>query len=198
MPYITFDDGTREYFRRHPVYSDYGSNRQGDCIDFKRMKFIGDKLPNGCVMLNIFHEEKQYKITASIFIFQCFYGMYDKRNSKGKLMIVSHINNDAKDNRIENLLLISHSQKMKDLYNEGKHSKKPTKPNRCYGYKMNEYHDKNIKEVEIEFCSYGDAGRKTGCNPSSVQKCCNGKTDTCKSKNGGKWVFSLTKGFNNF
>ena len=97
-------------FRIHPVYNEYGANRQGEVILIAKSTLIKGRDHNsGYRQVNVsrFEDQKFTTVLVHRFIYECYNGVIPEG------MVIDHINDDKKDNRLCNLQLMTKQQKCK-------------------------------------------------------------------------------------
>jgi hypothetical protein len=179
---ITFDDGSVEKFKCHPIYKNYASNKNGNVINLKMMKMIGSIHHSGYVNLLLRFEGKRISVLCHNFVYECYNGVYSRKNDNGESMVIKHLDNIPHHNNIDNLMLDTQSNNTKDAYRDGLREKPKSHRVMCRG--------KQIDEDEwIEYKSLMDAERKTGCPHRTIHKVCSNKQKTTTSKTNNKKYF---------
>ena len=95
-------------YRIHPVYLEYGANRQGDVILIPSSKILPGRDHNsGYRQINVCRLGDGYfrSVLVHRFVYECYNGAIPKG------MVICHINDDKKDNRLCHLQLITLRQK---------------------------------------------------------------------------------------
>ena len=161
-------------FRIHPLYTEYGANRRGEVILIPSSKLIKGRDHNsGYRQLNVCKPGQNFKtVLTHRFIYECYYGVIPQG------MVIDHINNDKKDNRLCNLQLITKQQKCK----------KAAKNRNCLSMADNFKNAIKIKAMNLEtdemiyFDSMSAAGKYLNIHPTSILMCCKGVYDSSHSK----------------
>ena len=107
-------DGNKYY--KHPVFSNYASNKNGDILSLKTQKILSMlKLSNGYLFFKICDKklEKPVNYLHHRFVYEVFKGPILR------FFEVDYINEIKSDNRIKNLQLLTHKQ------NSGKSNNRP-------------------------------------------------------------------------
>lgn len=158
----------------HPEYKGYFANKLGQVVNKKTKKLIGVLQLNGYILLSLYITETKH-VLAHRFIWECFNGVIEDET-----LVINHINEIKNDNRLENLELVTKSQNTKKSTKKIKGKRNPKK---CKGRQLDD-------DDWIEYKSLMDAERKTSICHMSIQRCCDGITNSCSSKTDGtKWEF---------
>ena len=176
--------GGKEYWL-HPVYNLYGANKQGEVIyTSKYTPTKGRDNINGYMMTDVrgSGDKKHKSVYVHRFIYECYNGLIPEG------MVIDHINDDKKDNRVKNLQLCTQKQNCK------KSAAKRDYSNQTANFKNR----KKVKAINLEtnevsyYKSQYSAGKHLGANISSVIMICKRaygyKTSTSK-KDGCKYTF---------
>ena len=170
-----------EYWKEHPIYKGYWASKSGSIYNMKMRKTIGAFLFNGYIQLAL-RVPQTRMVYAYRFVWEAFNGVIPD----GK--VINHLNEIKDDNRIDNLEVVSASEnstkssKMQELNKQGRR-----KPKACIAHKEGD-------DTDITYASISEAGRKTGCGTSSVQKVCDGINNTTTSKtDNSKWSFKYAQ-----
>ena len=170
-------------YRTHPVYNIYAGNRQGEVIHISK-KFPMKGNDNNCRYLKVLVrgsvDIKFKSLYVHRFIYECYNGLIPNG------LVIDHINDDSKDNRLCNLQLMTPQN----------NSKKAAK-NCDYSLGANNYvNRKRVKAINLEtneinyYDSMNAAQRSLGISHTTVSRICQGihKTSTSK-KDGCKYAF---------
>ena len=106
-------DGVKYY--KHPVFSNYTANKDGDIYSLKRKKIINkNKDSNGYLFFNICSKklEKPKIYSQHRFVYEVFRGPIPR------FFEIDHINGVKTDNRIKNLQLLTHKQNIEKSKNK--------------------------------------------------------------------------------
>ena len=106
-------DGVKYY--KHPVFSNYAANKNGDIYSLKRKKIINkNKDSNGYLFFIICSKklEKPKTYSQHRFVYEVFKGPIPR------FFEIDHINGVKTDNRIKNLQLLTHKQNIEKSKNK--------------------------------------------------------------------------------
>ena len=107
-------DGVKFY--KHPVFSNYAANKNGEVINVKTGRIIRmSKSGNGYLKFNLSNKKKLEKTITCFnhrFVFEGFRGPIPK------CLETDHINGIKTDNRIKNLQLLTHKQNVQKSNNK--------------------------------------------------------------------------------
>ena len=107
-------DGVKFY--KHPVFSNYAANKNGEVINVKTGRIIRmSKSGNGYLKFNLSNKKKLEKTITYFnhrFVFEVFKGPIPK------CLETDHINGIKTDNRIKNLQLLTHKQNIQKSNNK--------------------------------------------------------------------------------
>ena len=106
-------DGVKYY--KHPVFSNYAANKDGDIYSLKRKKIINkNKDSNGYLFFNICSKklEKPKIYSQHRFVYEVFRGPIPR------FFEIDHVNSCKSDNRIKNLQLLTHKQNIEKSKNK--------------------------------------------------------------------------------
>ena len=172
-------------FYTHPIYEKYAANKYGEIMNVRiRKPMLGNINNNGylrfCISVSK-NKVKNYLIHR--FIYECFYGMIESDK------YINHINFNRKDNRLENLEVVTTSENNKKSAN-----------NRDYSFvKDNHKNRKKVKAInlltneEVIYNSLYSVNKLLGINAGHVKMICEEKYIYCKSatskKDGQKYTF---------
>ena len=162
-------DGVK--YHKHQVFNNYAASKNGDVINVKTGQNMNNlKTGNNYLSFTIYDKrlEKQLNYIQHRFVYEVFRGPIPR------CFEVDHINNIKSDNRIKNLLLLSHKQ------NSGKSINKP------------------IISIDIEtgkerrFISIKTASTELDINAAFISMICRKKRKTAKSrKDKKKYTFKF-------
>ena len=162
-------DGKKYY--KHPVFSNYAANKNGEVINVKRGKNMKmNKVGSGYLQFSIYNKkiEKRNNYYQHRFVYEVFKGVIPR------FFEIDHINNLKTDNQIKNLQLLTHKQNI-----EKSHSKPIISINIETGK------EKNFNSIQA-------AAIKLDINFSSISKICRNKNKTATSKkDGNKYTFKF-------
>ena len=155
-------------YRIHPFYNEYGANRQGDVILIPSSKLIKGRDHNsGYRQVNVCRlgDGKFTSVLVHRFVYECYNGVIPNG------MVICHINDDKKDNRLCNLQLITQQQRCKKSANfKNVRRIKAT----------------NLETNEISyFKSMSATQQHLGIHSAIVSMCCHGIRKSGTSKNDG-------------
>ena len=161
-------DGKKFY--KHPEFSNYAANKDGDVINVKTGIFMKKSKNNsGYLTFGIYN--KDLKKTKSNFQHRFVYEVFN-----GKIppnLEIDHVNNLKTDNRIKNLQLLTRQQNIE---------KSKNKPIISTCIQTGE---------EIRFKSLKTASKELDINISNISHICKNKNKTAKSKKDGcKYTFN--------
>ena len=172
-------------FYTHPIYKKYAANKYGEIMNVRlRKPMIGNINNNGylrfCISVSK-NKVKNYLIHR--FIYECFYGVIESDK------YINHINFNRKDNRLENLEVVTRSE-----------NNKKSAINRDYSFvKDNHKNRKKVKAIklltneEVIYNSLYSVNKLLGINAGHVKMICEEKYIYCKSatskKDGQKYTF---------
>jgi hypothetical protein len=179
---IVFDDGTIEKFKCHPIYRNYASNKNGNVINLNTMRMIGHIKSDGYVELSLRFEGKTIHVYCHNFVYECYNGIYSRKNDNGETIVIKHLDNIKHHNNIDNLMLDTQSNNSKDAYKDGISPKRSGKPRKCRGRSIDE-------DKWTEYKSTMDAERQTGCPNRSIHKVCSKNYKSTTSKTDHKKYF---------
>ena len=176
-------------FYTHPIYEKYAANKYGEIMNVRiRKPMLGKINSNGYLIFGIYISKNKRKTYISHrFIYECFYGVIEKNKS------INHINFNRKDNRIENLEVVTTSE-----------NNKKSAINRDYSFvKDNHKNRKKVKAInllsneEVIYNSLYSVNKLLGINAGHVKMICEEKYIYCKSatskKDGQKYTFEYLK-----
>ena len=106
-------DGVKYY--KHPVFSNYAANKDGDIYSLKRKKIINkNKDSNGYLFFIICSKKQEKPKTYSQhrFVYEVFRGPIPR------FFEIDHVNSCKSDNRIKNLQLLTHKQNIEKSKNK--------------------------------------------------------------------------------
>ena len=106
-------DGVKYY--KHPVFSNYAANKDGDIYSLKRKKIINkNKDSNGYLFFIICSKKQEKPKTYSQhrFVYEVFRGPIPR------FFEIDHVNSCKTDNRIKNLQLLTHKQNIEKSKNK--------------------------------------------------------------------------------
>ena len=95
-------------FCKHPIYDKWEANREGIVRHVVNKKNIGYLTKLGYLQICIRDQGIKKHYQKHRFIYECFHGKINDAK-----LVVDHINNNKTDNRLENLQLITQSEKRK-------------------------------------------------------------------------------------
>jgi HNH endonuclease len=157
-------------FRVIADYPNYIINSSGIVINVKRQKFIHggiSKLGYRYVTLSNEHGARSFRIHR--LIYETFVGNITDG------FVIDHKNNNRLDNRLENLQMVTQSYNMKKDYQERSRIPRPVRAICVNNGKI------------LMFKSQSNAGRMLGINPGGIKFCCDGTSNSCRSKTSGLW-----------
>ena len=149
----------------HPKYNNYGCNRNGDLYYIEKQRKLANHYTNAgyqSVTVGSSYGDFTCK-TAHRFIWECINGNIEEG------LHVDHINNDKKDNRIENLQLLTRRA-----------NNKKSAVNRNYNFVRNNHINKKLVKATDENgnVSYYDSlyavNKELGINAGQVKMICEG------------------------
>ena len=153
-------------YRIHHSYIEYAANRQGDVFLIPSSKILPGRDHNdGYRQVNVCIPGDGYfrSVLVHRFVYECYYGAIPKG------MVVSHINENKKDNRLCNLKLI-------------------TLRERCI--KSNSF--KNVRRIKVTnlrtrdisyYNSMSEAAKQLNISVGMISMCCRGIRNCGTSKN---------------
>ena len=168
----------------HPIYKKYASNDNGEIMNVRLRKAMrGNKNLDGYLRITIYVAKNVYKTYLSHrFIYECFYGLIEKN------MFINHINFIRKDNRLENLEVVTRSE-----------NNKKSVINRDYSFvKNNHKNRKKVKALNLStneesiYNSLYSIYKILGINAGHVKMICEGKKyykSAASKKDGQKYTF---------
>ena len=172
-------------YRIHPRFNLYGGNKYGEVINISRFTPMKRNDHNSGylkLMVRGSGDRKFSNVFVHRFIYECYYGVIPEG------MVIDHINDDRKDNRLCNLQLLTPQQ----------NSKKAMKK---YGHSLSAENFKNKKRIkafnlESNKTTYYDsmnaAQRSLGIDHSTVKRCCLGIHKSSTSKlDGCRYTFEF-------
>ena len=160
-------------FKTHPIYTQYALSRDGYVIHItNRVPTKGFENNNGYMMQRVwkFDELKQ----KTVYIHQLVWQTYIGEIQIGKE--IDHIDNDRKNNKLDNLQLLNHSENCKKAV-KSKHDFKSKFKNRKCLKSIN----LTTKKVKYYF-SLTSASKHLNINSSSIWKVCENIYKTAFSK----------------
>jgi hypothetical protein len=154
-------------FINHPKYKSYSANpKTGEIKTKKGLIIKGREHKTGYYMFGAYEKEhKQKMFFVHRFVWECVNGEIQDKN-----LVIDHINNDKKDNRIDNLQLITQQE----------NCKKSAKTRDYTFVGKNWSNKKNIcatnKETgeKIYFKSLYQCSKELGINAGVISMCCQG------------------------
>ena len=160
-------EGVKYY--KHPVFSNYAANKNGDVINVKTKRILKMK-NNGNGYLKFKICDKKLEKTKNYYQHRFVYEVF-----KGPILrffVIDHQNNVRTDNRIKNLQLLTPKQSVEKSRN------RPFIPINIETGKEKRYISKKTAAIELD------------SNNSHIYKICRQKAKTAKSKkNGKKYTF---------
>ena len=172
-------------YRIHPVYDLYGASKQGEVINIERcvpMKGHCYGIGYPKIAVRGSGDKKSKTVFVHRFIYECYNGVIPEG------MVIDHINDDKKDNRVKNLQLCTQQQ----------NCKKSAK-NRDYSFAAKNHENKKcIKAINIEtnettyYNSLYATQQHLGVNCGIVSMCCQGINNVksgISKKNGCRYTF---------
>jgi hypothetical protein len=168
----------KEVFKPHPIYTNYGASRDGQCVSYLTKHIIGRFSEQGYIRVSLYRsiegQKKKYKKNMLLhrFVYECYNGEIPK---DGKVhQCVMHINDIKHDNRIDNLKLGTISSNTLSAYQNGLGNK-----NR----KKRSVEATNTRTNEVsKFKSMNSCAKSLSTNARSVLRCCDGIQQSVKSK----------------
>ena len=157
----------------HPVYKEYGCDKEGDVLSMKSgqiKKLKPSKNKQGYLQVWLCKNGKVKKYRVNRFVWECIKGEIPEG------WHIDHLDFNRLNNCIENLLARPAAENITRLSEEGmKVLCKPVIQNDTEGHFVAYY--PSIMEAE----------RKTGIPNQSISECCRGKR---KSAGGSRWVYA--------
>lgn len=166
--------------KEHPVYRNYGANKDGDIFKLdNKKKYLFNPRDGRYPSISLYKDGKSSSMITSRFIFECFNGLLDK------CYVIDHINNNKYDNKLSNLQKMTQKENIKKKYIGGIH--------------YNNIH-KNIKAINMttkkskQFKSMNNCARILQICMPSIRRCCEKIQKTAISKiNGQRYSFKYIK-----
>ena len=164
-------------YRIHPVYDEYGANRRGNVVLIPKSRLINEHYNNkGYIQFCLFdfknNNISNKKALKHRFIYECYYGVIPKG------MVIDHLNDDKKDNRLCNLQLMSKQQNCKKL----------AANRNCKKVKATNLETNEVSYYKSQYSTH----KHLHINQGTVSNCCRGinyhKLGTSK-KDGCKYAF---------
>lgn len=149
----------------HPVYKNYGANKNGDVFNVKR----GNELSIRKDRYGYNYVSVKGSRRLARFVYECFYGLIEKS------LIIDHFNSVRHDDKLSNLRKISQSENVKKRRTIPK-----TTPRRVEALDC---------DVSMSFKSLTRAGKFFNIVEPSVRRVCEGTQKGAFAKDGRKVVF---------
>ena len=161
----------------HPVYDDFGANKQGEVINIYRgIPRKGSYINTGYLKATVSssRNKKQKTVKVHRFVYECHNGIIPEG------LVIDHINDKKDDNRLCNLQLMSQQQNCKKSAKNFDSS--------FFAIRRN---GKRVKAINLKtnkvsyYKSLYSAQQYLGIDRSAISMCCRGIQKTSKSKNNG-------------
>ena len=165
-------------YKTHPIYTRYAASRYGYIIHItKRVPYKGNENDMGYLMQTVYQIGRSKKKTVRIhrLVWETFNGEIPIGKE------IDHIDNDKKNNKLDNLQLLNHSSNCKKAV-KSKHDLKARLKNRRCLKSIN----KSTKKVKYYF-SLISAAKHLDINPSGVLKVCENIQKSALSKRDNCW-----------
>ena len=168
----------------HPIYNLYAGNKYGEVIHISKFTPIKGRIHRtGYLLVTVrgSGDRKQTTVYAHRFIYECYHGIIPKG------LVIDHINDNKKDNRLCNLQLMTYHQNNKK--EAGNHDP---------SFFANRKNGKRVKAINLEtndisyYNSLYAAGKRMGVDRSIINRCCQGIHKSSTSKiDGCKYTFEF-------
>ena len=172
-------------YKTHPIYTQYAASRDGYIIHItKQVPNKGIENNIGYMMQTVwkFDELKQKNVTVHKLVWETYNGEIPDGKE------IDHIDNDKKNNKLDNLQLLNHSANCKKAVKSCIDLK-----SRLTNWKCLKSINLTTKEVKYYF-SLTSAAKHLDINPSSIWKVCESINKSALSKKDGyRYSFGYVK-----
>lgn len=102
----------------HPIYTNYGSDKFGNCYNINRNNLLKYHLKGDYNQLCIRYLGNKIYPSVHKFVYECFNGVIDLSNLTGEGLTIDHIDTDKNNNSIDNLRLLTRRENAQRMYSK--------------------------------------------------------------------------------